>query len=104
MMALLILGPDLMVGCPIISVASCRTQRAAMGKRAKAIIAVAIVVALVLTSSEYRGARVIPVWTPPPFLTQSLTTCLMVLAFWVYGSKRRQRPKDGPRRKAATRS
>ena len=94
MMALLILGLILWVGAHYFR-RFMPDQRAAMGRRGKGIIAVAIVAALVMIIIGYRGAAFIPVWTPPPFLTH-LNNLLMVLAFWVYGSSAAKGAKAWP--------
>ncbi len=94
MMALLILGLILWVGAHYFR-RFMPDQRAAMGKKGKGIIAVAIVAALVMIIIGYRGAAFIPVWTPPPFLTH-LNNLLMVLAFWVYGSSAAKGAKAWP--------
>ena len=65
MMALLILGLILWVGAHYFR-RFMPDQRAAMGRRGKGIIAVAIVAALVMIIIGYRGAAFIPVWTPRP--------------------------------------
>ncbi|MFV8559426.1 NnrU family protein [Sulfitobacter sp. SBS6] len=94
MMALLILGLILWVGAHYFR-RFMPDQRAAMGRRGKGIIAVAIVAALVMIIIGYRGAEFVPVWTPPPFLTH-LNNLLMVLAFWVYGSSAAKGAKAWP--------
>lgn len=73
-------------------------QRAAMGNKGKALIAVAIVASLVLIIIGYRGAPQINVWYPPGFLVH-LNNLLMVLAFWVYGSSAAKGAKAWPANK-----
>ena len=60
-------------------------QRAAMGDKGKALIAVLLVLAVVLIVVGYRGAPYIGVWTPPAFLTHVNNT-LMILAFYLYAA------------------
>jgi uncharacterized membrane protein len=73
-------------------------QRAAMGDKGKAVVAVAIVAGIVLMVIGYRGAEFIPVWSPPAFLTHVNNT-LMLFAFWVYGSSAAKGAKAWPANK-----
>jgi uncharacterized membrane protein len=70
-------------------------QRAAMGDKGKAVMAIAIVVSLVLMIIGYRGADFIPVWTPPTFLT-GINNLAMLVAFWIYGSSAAKGAKAWP--------
>ncbi len=70
-------------------------QRAAMGDKGKAVVAVAIVVSLVLMYFGYSNAAFIPVWTPPAFLN-GINNLAMLLAFWVYGSSAAKGAKAWP--------
>ena len=70
-------------------------QRAALGDKGKAMVAIGIVVSLVLIILGYRWADFIPVWQPPAFFTHVNNTA-MLLALWVYGSSAAKGAKAWP--------
>lgn len=59
-------------------------QRAAMGDKGKAVVAVGVVAGLVLMILGYQWAEFINVWYPPAFFTH-INNLLMLLAFYAYG-------------------
>lgn len=59
-------------------------QRAAMGDKGKAVVAVGVVAGLVLMILGYQWAAFINVWYPPAFFTH-INNLLMLLAFYSYG-------------------
>ena len=58
--------------------------RAAMGDKGKGLVAVLLLVSLALIIWGYRGAEIIPVWTPPSFMVH-INNLLMLVAVFVYG-------------------
>ncbi|ABV94606.1 putative NnrU protein [Dinoroseobacter shibae DFL 12 = DSM 16493] len=73
-------------------------QRAAMGDKGKAVVAVAIVASIVLMVIGYRGAEFVFLWSPPAFMTHVNNT-LMLFALWVYGSSAAKGAKAWPANK-----
>ncbi len=70
-------------------------QRAQMGDKGKALVAVAVVASLVLMIVGYRAAPFIAIWSPPAFFTH-INNALMILALWVYGSSAAKGAKAWP--------
>ncbi len=58
---------------------------AQLGDKSRGIIAVLVVLSVGLMIYGYRVSELIPVWSPPAFLTH-LNNLLMVLAFYLYAS------------------
>ena len=58
--------------------------RAAMGKRGKGLVAVALVISLLMMIFGYRGAEFIHVWSPPSW-TVHLNNLMMLIAVLLYG-------------------
>lgn len=57
-------------------------QRAAMGDKAKGLVALAIGVGIVLMVIGYRAVPFVHVWAPPSFLVH-VNNLLVLLAFWM---------------------
>ena len=82
-MPILVFGLVLWVGAHVFKRIA-PERRAGLGKSAKGVFALVIVVGLVLIIIGYRSAAFIPVWTPPAFLIH-VNNLLMLIAVFVYG-------------------
>ena len=60
-------------------------RRAMMGEAGKGLVAVALVLSVVLMVVGYRGAEVIPLWSPPAFL-RPVNNLLMLQAFYFFAA------------------
>jgi uncharacterized membrane protein len=83
MMGLLVLGLLIWVGAHTFKRVA-PDQRAAMGDKGKAVVAVLLLISLGLMIWGYRGAEFIPVWYPPAFMVH-INNLLMLIAVFVFG-------------------
>ncbi|MCR9108252.1 NnrU family protein [Marivita sp. XM-24bin2] len=82
-MGLLVLGLLIWVGAHTFKRVA-PDQRAAMGDKGKAVVAVLLLISLGLMIWGYRGAEFIPVWYPPAFMVH-INNLLMLIAVFVFG-------------------
>jgi len=58
------------------------TRRETMGEKGKGPVALVIVVSLLLMIFGYRWAAIVPVWSPPAFLTHVNNLLMLGLVWW----------------------
>lgn len=82
-MTLLVLGLALWWGAHLFKRLA-PDARARLGDPGKGLVAVALLAAVVLMVFGYRGADIVPVWTPPPGMGH-LNNTLMLVAVFLFG-------------------